>query len=82
MNSLKGPAKNVMTPIDRSTATYKVLLCVLDETYGVLKSYHDAINEEGQEAAMQGKTDETPYQFSIEVKKTLEKTDMPELKRN
>ena len=35
LNALKGPAKSVMTLIDRSTATYKVLLRVLDEMYGV-----------------------------------------------
>ena len=47
--------------------------------YGVSKSYHDAIDEA---AAMRRKPDETPYQFAIAVKKALEKTDIPERKRN
>ena len=67
-----------MTLIDRSTATYKVLLRVLDEMYGVSKSYHDAIDEA---AEMRRKPDETPYQFAIAVKKALEKTDIPERKK-
>ena len=34
-----------MTLIDRSTVIYNVVLRVLDEMYGVSKSYHDAIDE-------------------------------------
>ena len=54
-----------MTLIDRSTATYKVLLRVLDEMYGVSKSYHDAIDET---AAMRRKPDETPHHLEIASK--------------
>ena len=65
--------------VNKDTATFEVLLTIMDELFAVHESHDDAIQEA---ASMQRRTDETPEQFAEAIEKALERANLSESDKN
>ena len=78
LGALRGPAKAILTLMDDQNVTYQRLLDMLEDRYGASKSYTDIVD---QMKELKRKPTQSLYDFVIDVKRMLRRTQVTDEER-